>query len=59
MNTSPFAALTPEDRESLAQSARDLSDIDLATQKRIATGFQRAYDTALGIANGTLDPLTH
>ncbi|WP_165762861.1 hypothetical protein [Mycolicibacterium iranicum] len=57
--STPFAALTPEDREALTRSTRDLSDIDQRTQDRIASGFQRAYKTARGIADGTLDPLTH
>lgn len=57
--STPFAALTPEDREALTRSTRDLSDIDQRTQNRIASGFQRAYETARGIADGTLDPLTH
>ncbi|MBU8813987.1 hypothetical protein ACAG24_002495 [Mycobacterium sp. pW049] len=57
--STPFAALTPEDREALTRSTRDLSDIDQRTQDRIASGFQRAYETARGIADGTLDPLTH
>lgn len=57
--STPFAALNPEDREALTRSTRDLSDIDQRTQARIATGFRQAYETARGIADGTLDPLTH
>ncbi|MUL48210.1 hypothetical protein FZI85_14380 [Mycobacterium sp. CBMA293] len=59
MSTSPFAGLDRTDQEALSMSARDLSDIDQRTQERIATGFDRAYDTARRIAEGTLDPLTH
>jgi hypothetical protein len=56
---SPLSALTPEDRDALMKSARDLSDLDNRTRARINAGFARAYETARGIADGTVDPLTH
>ena len=59
MSASPFSGLNRTDREALSNSAGYLSDIDQRTQARIATGFERAYDTARRIAEGTLDPLTH
>ncbi|EPQ70793.1 hypothetical protein [Mycobacterium marinum] len=59
MSTSPFAALNAADQEALSRSARDINDIDEHTRARIATSFERAYDTARRIAEGTLDPLTH
>lgn len=56
---SPLSALTAEDRAALIRSARDLSDLDDRTRARINAGFLRAYETARGIADGTVDPLTH
>ena len=53
--TSP---LGPEDRAALHKLVSDLRDIDPHTRARIDAGFRRAHDTAQGIANGTLDPLT-
>lgn len=57
--TSPMSRLTPEDRAALSKSADDLSDIDDRRLARIDAGFERAYQTARGIANDTLNPLTH
>jgi hypothetical protein len=57
--TSPLSRLTPEDRTALSKSADDLSDIDDRRLARIDAGFKRAYETARGIANDTLNPLTH
>lgn len=51
--------LKAEDRAALIRSARDLSDLDDRTRARINAGFLRAYETARGIADGTVDPLTH
>lgn len=55
----PLPGLTPQDRDYLAKSAADFSDIDARTLARIDAGFERAHETARGIANGFLDPLTH
>lgn len=57
--TSSFSGLTPEDRAGLRNSVDDLTDIDKRTLARLDAGVQRAYETARGIANGTLNPLTH
>ena len=57
--TSTTSGLSPEDRAALRRSVSDLRDIDAPTLARIDAGFQRAHETARGIANGTLDPLTH
>lgn len=56
---SPLSGLTDEDRAALSNSARDLSDVDERTRSRVNAGIQRAYDTARGIGDGRLDPLTH
>lgn len=57
--TSPLSALGAEDRAALSRLVNDLSDIDPRTRAHIDAGFRRAHDTARGIAEGTLDPLTH
>ena len=57
--TSPLSSLGPEDRAALNRLVSDLGDIDAHTRARIDAGFQRAHDTARGIAEGRLDPLTH
>ena len=57
--TSPLSRLTAEDRAALSRSADDLSDIDSRRLAHIDAGFERAYETARGIANDTLNPLTH
>ena len=57
--TSSFSGLSPEDRAALSKSVNDLSDIGESTLARLDAGVQRAYETARGIASGTLNPLTH
>jgi hypothetical protein len=57
--TSSFSGLSHEDRAALSKSVNDLSDIDERTLARLDAGVQRAYETARGIASGTLNPLTH
>jgi hypothetical protein len=57
--TSCFFGLSPEDRAALSSSVNDLSDIGESTRARLDAGVQRAYETAQGIASGTLNPLTH
>ncbi len=55
--TSP--GLSPEDRAALRMSVTDLTDIGESTLARLNAGVERAYETARGIASGTLNPLTH
>lgn len=55
----PLPGLTPQDRDALAKSVNDLSDIDARTLARIDADFRRAHETARGIADGVLDPLSH
>jgi hypothetical protein len=57
--TSPLSRLSAEDRAALSKSVDDLSDIDARRLARIDAGFERAYERARGIANDTLNPLTH
>lgn len=56
---SPWTGLNDDDRKALSTSADDLSDIDARRLERIDAGFERAYARAEGIANDTLNPLTH
>lgn len=56
---SPWSGLSNEDREALSTSADDLRDIDERRLARIDAGFKQAYARAEGIANDTLNPLTH
>lgn len=56
---SRWSSLSDEDRAELSRLADDLSDIDERRMARIDSGFKRAYERAQGIANDTLNPLTH
>jgi hypothetical protein len=55
----PVSRLGDHDQEALKRLVSDLNDISPHTRARIEAGFERAVNTARGIADGRLDPLTH
>jgi hypothetical protein len=50
--------LTQEDAGALRRTAQDVSDLDARTLQRAQASFKYAYEVALRVSNGTLDPLS-